>query len=177
MSEDINALLGAASLPERKVPVCLRGDLQAEIDELERQLREQYQNPQTMADRGDRRRLAEQIETVREQMRSSIITFRLRGLNRRRYSDLLAAHPPRRDNDEDKALGYNSDSFWPALIRACLVEPNLSDEQWERLDDQLSSAQFDLLLNAAHNLCRRPVDVPFSSAASATLSSSGETSN
>lgn len=172
----LSDLLEQASLPEKTVEVCLRGDLVAQVEDLERDLRDLRTNTQTLADRGKARQLAEQIEQVRAEMQNSSVVFRLRGLNRKQWADLLAAHPPRRNDETDKALGYNTETFFPALIRTCLVEPSVDDEQWERLDALLSSAQFDALVDAALAVSRRKVDVPFSFAASATLANSGETS-
>lgn len=171
---DLSALLDSAALPERTVEVCLRGDLQAEVEELSREL--QQARATTLADRGEMRKLAEQIEKTREAMLDSTVVFRLRGLNRAAYSSLMVGHPPRDGNDGDATVGYNADAFFPALIRACMVEPDLTDEQWDRLVEVLSSGQFDALADAALAVCRRKVDVPFSFAASATLLASDETS-
>jgi hypothetical protein len=169
-------LLNDAALPEKTVEVCLRGDLLAEVEDLERELRDARISVQTMADQGRARKIAEQIEKAREAMREASVVFRLRGLTRKAWAGLVGAHPPRKDNDTDRALGYNMDTFFPALIRACVTEPELNDETWERLDPALSSAQFDELVDAALAVSRRRVDVPFSYAASVTLQSSGETS-
>lgn len=173
---ELSALLGSAALPERTVEVCLRGDLQAEVEELSRELQQARNGATTLADRGDLRKLAEQIEKTREAMLESTVVFRLRGLNRTAYSNLLAAHPPRDGHTGDSAAGFDVDAFFPALIRACITEPDLTDEQWTHLLEVLSSGQFDSLYDAALAVCRRKVDVPFSFAASATLLASDETS-
>lgn len=170
------ALLDSAALPEKTVEVCLRGDLVAQVEDAERELRDVRTNAQTMADRGAARVLAERIQALREEMQSSSVVFRLRGLTRQGWTALLTEHPPRPGEQTDKTLGYNTDTFFPALIRACLVEPELNDEQWEQLDAVMSAAQFDDLADAALAASRRKVDIPFSFAASATLSTSGETS-
>jgi len=170
-------LLQAAALPEKTVELCLRPDLVAEVEDLERELRDLRTSTVTMSDRGKLRRVAEQIEARRADMQQASVVFRLRGLNRRDWAALIAAHPGRKDSDVDRKLGYNTESFFPAIIRASIIEPLLSDEQWERLDAVLPSSQFDALLDAALAVSRRKVDVPFSLAASATLQSSGETSS
>jgi len=179
----LDQMLSTAALPERTVEVCLRGDLVAQVEDLERELRDLRTNTVTMADRGRARGLAEQIETLRVEMQSSVVVFRLRGLNRKAWAGLLGLHPPRndpgtskKDQDTDKALGYNVETFFPALIRACLVEPAMSDEQWKRLEELLTSKQYDDLIDAALAVTRRKVDVPFSFASSAMLATSGETS-
>lgn len=172
----LDDLLASAALPEKTVEVYLAGRVVAEIEEAERELRDQRANAQTMADRGRTRQIAERIEALRAEMQSSALVVRLRGLNRKAWAALLAEHPPRRDQDVDKQLGYNVDTFFPALIRACIIDPVLDDAQWEQLDAVLSSSQYDALADAALAVSRRKVDVPFSFAASATLQNSDETS-
>jgi hypothetical protein len=169
-------LLNDAALPEKTVEICLRGDLVAEVEDLERELRDVRTSIETMADRGRARQLAEQIEKAREAMRQASVVFRFRGLNRRAWSALVVGNPPRKDVEGDRALGYNPEMFFPALIRACLIEPSLDDEQWEQLDALLSSAQYDALVDASLAVSRRKVDVPFSFASSAVLADSDETS-
>lgn len=165
--QGLDALLDAAALPEKTVEVCLRGDLVAEIEDLERELRDLRTNTETMADRGKARLLAEKIEAARDEMQQYTQVFRLRALNRKAWSALIGLHPPRKDEDGDLALGYNVETFFPALIRGCLVDPQIDDAQWERLDDMLSTRQYDDLAEAAIAVCRRKVDVPFSWAGSA----------
>lgn len=172
----LDDLLNSAALPEKTVEVCLRGDLTAEVEDLERQMRDVRTNAQTMAERGTVSALAQRIEELRREMQSSAVVFRLRGLNRAGWTALLRAHPPRKDDKVDAAMGYNVETFFSALIRACLLEPEVTDEQWERLEALLSSKQYDDLADAALTVSRRKVDVPFSFAASATLRTSDETS-
>jgi hypothetical protein len=173
---DLSALLDTAALPERTVEICLRGDLVSKVEDLERQLRDAQTSLTTLADAGRAQLLATEIESVREQMRAASVVFRLRGLNRQDWRAILAAHPPREDDRDDNILGYNQDTFFPALIRACLIEPDVDDETWARLEPVLSSKQFDDLADAALGTSRRTVDVPFSFAASATLRHSADES-
>lgn len=155
--------------PEKTVEVCYRGDLVAQIEDLERTLRDLRTNAQTMADRGEARKVAEQIEAVRAEMQAETEVWRLRGRTREEWVKLLGDHAPREDDERDSAVGFNADTFWPALIRACLVEPALEDDEFDELTSEMSSYQFDSLADAAMAVSRRRVDVPFSFASSATL--------
>lgn len=168
---DLSALLSSAALPEKTVELCLRGDLVAQVEDLERQFRDLKTSSQMMSDAGKKRQLAEQIEALRIDMQQSSAVFRLRGLTRRGWQELLAAHPKRDGEDRDQLLGANADTFWTALVRACIIDPAIDAEQWEQLDAVLSSAQFQDLADAAMAVSRRKVDVPFSFASSATLAS------
>ena len=63
-----------------------------------------------------------------------------RALGSKAYDDLMAAHPPTKQEKEDGAV-WNSDTFPPALISACSVEPKIDEdsaktiftsEEWSR---------------------------------------------
>ena len=171
---DIAALLAEARRPERTVELCLRGDLQARLEDLERELGAAHESESgVLADGAEAYRIAGQIQVLREQMKDSTAVFRLRAMTRKAWAELVAAHPPARDDEIEQALGYHPDSFFPALIRASAVDPELTAEQWDRLiDDTLTSRQYDDLIDTTLALNRRPIDVPFSPAASRTLRAS-----
>ncbi len=173
---DLDAALEHAALPEGTVQVCLRADLVVRFEELERELAAMSPRTVTLADRGARRHVATAIENARQQMLAASHTFRLRGLSRVSWLELVGAHPPRADDQHDRRSGYNLETFFPALVRACLIDPAPTDEQWARLETVLSAGQFDELIDKALGLSRRKVDVPFSFAASATLATSDATS-
>ncbi len=173
---NIDALLASAKLPESTVPLCLRGDLQAEWETLERALAEVKQ-------RGDRRlagspeeaKLARQLRDLEAQMQDSTITLRLRALPRREFMKLVEKHPPRKDNSADRMVGIDQSSFYDALIGACIVEPELDEERLGKLLDALTDAQFNKLATTAWELNRSDVSVPFSRTASRITTSSDET--
>lgn len=172
MTVDLDALLAQARLPERTVALCLRGDLQARFEELERQLAAaQAQPAEKLTDAGRARQLAEQMEALRGEMSDSTMVFTLRALPRSGWISLLTAHPAKDKEDE-----FDAETLEPALIRASIVDPVLTDEQWARLDETLTSAQYGELSGTAWELNRRPVDVPFSPAASRMLQASEPTS-
>jgi hypothetical protein len=170
----LDEILSHAALPERTIDLCLRGDLVARMQDLEAELVAAREASKSIEDTAPRR-LAEQIEALRAEMKSATVTFRLRGLPRRTWADLVATHEPDPKQSGHRALGYNPHTLFPALAKACIVDPALTDEQWDRLEGALSAGQFDELANAALAVTRREVDVPFSLAASATLASSDET--
>lgn len=174
MDFDIEALLDQAEQPEKLVPICLRGDLRAEWEELERQLQEARRSPRSsMADDGGRA-VAEQMAELEKRMQSATVTLRLRALPRREWKKLIEAHPPQ--SDADKRVGVSQATFYDALIARCLVEPEITAEQLARMLDVITSGQYDQLAEAAWGLNRRDVDVPFSPTASRITRNSDETS-
>jgi hypothetical protein len=172
---DVKSMIAGAHLPERSVPVCLKPDLTARLQELERDLNAaeiERVSSGSLAGGGQSRAIAERIAELREQMVKHTLHVRLRALPRRKWRDLCDAHPARPDNEEDKAAGVNADTFFDALIRACAVDPVLDEEDWAGLDEVLSDGQWQELANAAWGVNRRDVDVPFSPRASRVLMSS-----
>lgn len=169
-------ILGTAKLPEKTVPLCLRGDLVAELEDLERKLEDAEKDRGDSLDAGaDVAGLVEEIELLQGQMKESIYTFKVRALSRRAYRALVAEHPARQDvdddgnkkvNADDESLGFNVTTFFEALLRIALIDPELDDTAWEQLLDALTDRQFDELAGAAWLLNRTEVDIPFSRAGS-----------
>lgn len=170
--KNFKEMLGTAQLPEKTVPICLRGDLVAEFEETERALElEQAKSTVSLDGGGQVGFLAEKIETLRDQMREDTYTFRLRALPKRQWRSLVSEHPPRPTDDggiddRDRFLGVNSDTFFDAMIRACVIDPELDDETWNELNEKLTDKQYDSLADTAWSLNRSDIDVPFSRAAS-----------
>lgn len=196
--KNIKQMLKAAKLPETTVPICLRGDLQAEFEAAERELAEAERKPADSLAGNGARAIAERIEALREQMREHTIDFRLRALHRHAWKALRDKHPARRKEDgsadeRDMFVGVNLDAILDELIRVCLVAPELDEEDWRTLlgdtdeerarldaagepveEGTLTDRQWNQLADAAWTLNRGEVSVPFSRAASKILNSASE---
>lgn len=175
---DIKDRIRAARLPEKTVPVCLRGDLVAEFEDLERKLDEALRTPATSLEGDGSAKLAERMEELRRQMLEETTSFRLRAMPKPRWRAFCADHPPRQDeagevDERDRAIGVNVETFYDALIRESVVDPVLDGEDWSALLAVLTDRQFQDLTEAAWALNRREIDVPFSPAASRMTRASG----
>ena len=167
--------------PERSVPICLVGDLQAEHEQLERDLaraREQASSGTLSGGlNAEARQIAERIQALQEEMREHTEVFKFRGLTRREYSDLVAAHPP---TDEQKEQNPNADVNWDTygvgLISACCVSHKMTEEEAGELVDILTTAQYNALFTAAQAVNVLGQDIPSSLAASAVLRASKKSS-
>lgn len=165
---NFKTLLAAAKLPERTVPVCLQGDLVAEFESLDRALAEaERKNPDSLEGNGTGP-ILDRMESLRTQMQEHTHEFRLRALPKPKFRALIAAHPPRRNEDGDSILpadsfmGLDTSTFWDALIRACIVDPELDNATWTELENVLTDRQYEVLSDAAWGLNRGDVDIPFS---------------
>lgn len=190
MTADFKTLLASAKLPERTVPVCLRGDLVAEHEAADRALVEAQRQPSTGKEGSGVAELVERVEQIQAEMRDSIYPFVMRALTRPRFRALMAAHPPKRqDNGDpdpaDAQLGFEREAFFEALLKLATVDPEmgidaeayfadllagkepvLPDGDWPELFDKLTDKQYGDLTDAAWYVNRDEVIVPFSRAAS-----------
>lgn len=169
-TKDFSAILAGAKLPERTVDLCLRGDLVAEVERLDAELARLQKQPGTSLAGNGSAALVEQIEALQEQMREHTYPVRLRALPRQAWRELREAHPPRMDADgdpvlEDRMSGVDRTSFFEPLVRASIVDPELTDEQWAALDGAITDRQFEDLTAAAWELNQGAVSIPFSRAA------------
>jgi len=173
MTADYKAMRKAARLPERTVPICFRGDLVAEFEGLDRELQEaKLANPDSL-DSGTGA-LLERMDAVQAEMRENTYPVVLRAMAFPDYNAFIAKHPARRDPEKDEivrddvALGVNVETFWPAFIRASIIDPELpTDADWEEFVAGITDYQYSQIGNTAFALNRSGVDIPFSHAASA----------
>lgn len=170
---DLAALLAQAKLPERTVDLCLRGDLQAEWEALQSALLEARKAERTsLADAEPGEEIEKQIRVLEDTMSGSVLTLRLRALNRKDFHDLTLKHPPREDHRLDRMYGFNLETFNAECIRVSVVEPVLDDGEWQQLLEVLTPGQYKLLSDTCEVLNHQPVDLPFSSSGSARAPSS-----
>lgn len=167
---DVKELIRSAKLPEKTVPLCLRADLVAEYERTERELGTALAEVgDSLAGKGEHARALEgRLAKLREEMTGSTLTLTLRALPSARYQALVDEHPPRVVDDKmdrrDQKFGFNVDAFFPALAKACTVDPQLDAEDWGALlgdDGKLTDAQVDNLSTIAWQLNRKDIDLPF----------------
>jgi hypothetical protein len=157
---------------QAEMDICLRGDLAGQYEQLQRQLAELPANNKLGGD-PERQRIQAEMEHIRAEMVADTIPFVLRAISEPAFQELVDQHPPRRNGDEinarDAAIGFNRSTFYHALIRACVIEPDdLDDEDWDVLfsPDGFSPGEFHRLGNEALRINDQAVDVPFSPAGS-----------
>lgn len=181
---EVKALIAGAKRPHRLVPVAMRLDLAAECEQLERRLvdleLEQSGPAGSLSGSPEAREVAERIQALRAEMQDSVIEFRLEGLPAKRskggrptWDQLKDAHPPREGNKRDVDNGVDMDAFNEALLRQCIVDPVLDDEDYEALLEALTDGTFTVLIGHCYGVNQQDVEIPFSSAASRILRSSG----
>lgn len=126
--------------------VLLRQDLVARHEQLDAELSavmasDAMENitPRAPAIAAELRDLEDEIEAAKRE-------FKFRSIGHRAWADLLAAHPPTREQRKaDARLDHDPTSFPLAAIAASCVDPVLTFESVARLEVALISTQFDLL--------------------------------
>lgn len=172
--EDIDAFLEGLQMPQDEVPICMRGDLQLAFEQLQRELDAARRAPATDSFAGgssgrEARRIAEEIEALRQEMQSYVRVFVLKAIPRKEWRDLLRDHPPRQ---KDQPADHNTETFPIAALVACSVKPKLTDDKAGKLIDALTAGQWGTMWNTILELNGDTGAVPFSALASEILSRS-----
>jgi hypothetical protein len=93
---------------------------------------------------------------------SNEVTLKYQAIGMMAYDKLVSKHPPK---PEDRAEGssFNMDTFAPALIAACAVEPEISPEEAKEIwnSEDWSRGDVMVLFRNAVELNNRGLDVPF----------------
>lgn len=165
MSFTIDDVIAAASPVEKVVRVCVAGKLNAEHERLNEELVE-LPGAGRLGGSPKVKELRDAIAKLEEQMAERTFDFRFRALSAKGWSDLVAEHP-----DKAKKLAFNPETFPPAVIAACCVEPSGMDDpaKVEALLENLSNAQQNLLFDAAWDVNSTAPKGPSSSSGSFAL--------
>lgn len=80
------------------------------------------------------------LDELRPQMAEATIEFTLRAIGRKQYADLMEQHPPTDEQRKDARRAgteatFDGETFYPAVIAASLVEPQMSEEDVKELFD------------------------------------------
>lgn len=160
--KNVKELLARSQRAVRVVDICTRADLVDEAEKLETRLERARADQSSIGGNPDVPALEQQLAELREQMEEATITFRIRGLSQRKYTEVVAQHPPRKDDKRDALLGMNIDDVIEQLIKLGTEEPQLDDDDWQiLLDDVLNQATYVQLTDAAWSVNAKDVSVPF----------------
>ena len=142
---------------EKRVTLVLDGALLAEHEALSEQLADAMARRTSLGD-PVAAGLAERVAEVEAAIAASTCEFVVVGVGRNAYRQLQIANT----KDDDT---LDMDAYIPALLKACIREPEDVDVDW--LMDNLSLGQIDELFGAAFTCCREADRVPFNPLASA----------
>jgi hypothetical protein len=94
---------------------------------------------------------------------SNEVTLKYQAIGMRAYDRLVAKHPPKPEQRAEGA-SFDIDSFAPALIAACSVDPEITPTEAKQIWDSEDWSRGDVmvLFRNAVELNNRGLDIPFS---------------
>lgn len=167
--------------PETLVELCIDASLQAEWEAACEALRQAQQDAVKDArETGEPRALRDAKAAVRDieaRMHEHMIVFTLRGLPRKRFTEIETQHPPREGNAADETFGLNLEAALdvlfcdPGTIAAVHHKPTGepvefdATTEWVALADEMTQGQFDPFARAVLGVNRAQVTPGFNRAA------------
>lgn len=88
------------------------------------------------------------VDELQAEIEASEKEFTFQGLGQRGFFDLKRQHPPK-EADVKQGLDVHMETFAPALIAACSLEPKVSAEQAQKMLDRFPLGEFQKLFDAA----------------------------
>lgn len=145
---------------EKKVPL-LPGDYQDRISALAEQIDEA--ESQAQSDKRKRAvadKLAQEIDALRDAANvDGAVVVTVREIPEVKKRQLQDDCPPRKGNKRDEIYGYDEDAYATALVRASLVDPAVTDEQFDEWRATVSAPNFKKIRDAAFDVNEREVNL------------------
>jgi hypothetical protein len=160
--------------------VCFSPDLDAEYRQLEAELEEAYaaEQDRKSSDKPDTTRrlaaeprsvqIAKQMAQLVDDNADSFYELVFEQARRHDWLQLRTAHPPRDGNSNDGGM-FNSETFGPASIRLCMVDPEPTDDTMKFFEENLSNGEWGRLTLTVWALNEGTRDAPKSQLASSIL--------
>lgn len=120
-----------------------------------------------------------ELAALQKEAEENSVIFTFQDIGRKRYDDLITANLPTKQQKEDYkegggegVLAYNPETFVPALISACAIEPEISLEEAEEICQEWSEGDIESLFFTALAACKERATVPLSKKGTGTIQTS-----
>lgn len=172
---NVDELIATAQHRTEVVRICARGDLVARHAEAVHALGDATHADDSLAGSPEITSAAGEVVSIEAEMEAATVEFTIGSVSRKRWADLLAKHPP---SKEQRRAGLDHDpvTFPVAAIAACCKDPEMTVEQSERLADVLPPGEWVKLWSAAFRLNITETPFPKSAAATEFLQVNGHSS-
>lgn len=163
------------STPRERVVEIYRGEDEARLVSLQEKLDEAFEAEQTAPKRAGidskatANAYAEQLDEAKAQARERAIKVTLREVPHRVVRQIQDEHPARKGNELDELRGYDRDAFERALIKAMMVSPEVTEEQFEEFADSAATSAWSRLLANANEIQFGDLDLGKGSSAASAL--------
>lgn len=172
---NLDDLIATAQPRTEVVRICARGDLVAAHAEAMRALDEATRADDALSGSPAVDEALARVREVEAEQDAATMEFTVTAVPRKVWADLLAAHPP---SKEQRRAGhvYNPDSFSIGLVTACVTDPEMSEDQAQKLTEVLHAAEWNKLENTAFRLNTTATPAPKLPAATALVRANGQSS-
>lgn len=143
---DFESWQAEATPHQAKAEVCFDRALVAEFEEAVRDLEQATRGAPQMLE-GEPHDLSSRVAELEKAVQEKTRELVFESIGRRRWNELKAEHPPS-DTPEDKAAGYNIETFVPAALEASCTSPGLTLEQATWIVNELPDNVFGDIVEA-----------------------------
>lgn len=172
---NLDELIATAQPRTEKVRVCARGDLVAAHAEAVQALDLAARTDDSLSGSENTRAAATRVKEIEDEQEASTVTFTLAAVSRRRWADLLAEHTPSKEQRRS-GLDHDPDRFPVAAVAACVIDPEMSEDQARQLADVLPPGEWNKLWVATLGLNITEMPHPKLGAATELLQANGRSS-
>lgn len=133
--------------------ILLRQDLVARHRELEDRIRVELDLDNNLNRVPVAPTLAGELAELEAEIDAAKRTFTFRSIGKRAWADLIREHPPTKAQQKESQgrLDHNPETFIPAAMSACSVDPVMTVDDVAELEQALNQAQFDALWGAVYD--------------------------
>lgn len=170
---NLDDLIATAQPRTEQVRVCVRGDLVERHAAAVATLRAAAEASDSLGGDPAVAEAAEAVRAIEDEQEASALTLTVTSVSRNRWADLLAKHPPTK---EQRRAGHfaEPETFAIAVVAECVAE--LDADQAARLADVLPMAEWNKLESAALRLNATETPFPKLAAATEILQANGQSS-
>lgn len=111
--------------------------------------------------------LEAQLEELEQAGQNTVATFTAQAIGQLAFEELALANPPTAQQAKDD-LRWNPDTFGPALVAACMVDPEMTAQEAQQVWREWSPGVVNRLYRLCWDVCQTaPVATPLSDSGSA----------
>lgn len=170
---DISEIIRRKKPNEKQVEILLEPVLKSAIEEKEKEVDRAMRlerSGRKSIDQKAASTLQEELDAMLEEARENSVIFHFRDIGRKNLDQLVLKYPP---TEEQKALwkaegnqgtlGYNLETFPPALIAACCIDPVMTYEEAVTICEEWGGGDIETLFYAgAMAACKERTSIPLS---------------
>jgi hypothetical protein len=143
---EITELLSKITKARRVVPVCIRGDLATRAEELRSAWHAQVEYDREHNEPPGAPLIFDELLAVEQEAEAATVEFVIQPISATAWRRLIAEHPPPPGDLE--GWRWDLETFPPAALAACTVDPAMTEKQASELADTLTNGQFQKLWGA-----------------------------